>query len=184
MNSYLSAKQEEFVNIIEFFKKDIASLRTGRANAAMLDSLKVEAYGTMNPISAVGNVSVPDARCLVVTPWDKSIVKNIEKAVIEAGLGFGIVNEGDKVRLTIPPLTEENRKELVKKLGERLEKARISLRQAREEVKGGIEAAQSAKEISEDDKFRAIKELDEYVATKNEELRTIRDKKEQDIMEI
>ncbi len=184
MNSHLSAKQSEFTAIVDFFKKDISSLRTGRANAAMLESVKVEAYGTMNPISAIGNVSVPDARCLVVTPWDKSISKNIEKAMIEAGLGFGIVNEGDKVRLTIPPLTEDNRKELVKKLNERLEKARISLRQAREEVKNDIEAAEAAKEIAEDEKFRSIKELDEYTGARNDELKAIRDKKEQDIMEI
>jgi ribosome recycling factor len=184
MNNYLLAKQEDFVSIIDFFKKDISSLRTGRANAGMLDSLKVDAYGTLNSISAVGNVSTPDARCLVITPWDKSIAKSIEKAVIDAGLGFGVVNEGDKIRLTIPPLTEENRKDLVKKLNERMEKARISLRQAREEVKGAIEEAEEAKEISEDEKFRAVKELDEYIGAKNDEIRSIRDKKEQDIMEI
>lgn len=184
MNNYLSVKQEGFSSIIDFFKKDISSLRTGRANAAMLDSIKVEAYGTMNPISSVGNVSSPDARCLVITPWDKSVVKNVEKAVIEAGLGFGIMNEGDKIRLTIPPLTEDNRKDLVKKLNERMEKSRISIRQAREEVKGDIEQALADKEISEDDKFRFIKELDEYVSAKNDEIKAIRDKKEQDIMEI
>ena len=184
MNNYLSSKQEDFTSIIDFFKKDIASLRTGRANAAMLDSVKVDAYGTLNPISAVGNVSTPDARCLVVTPWDKSISKNIEKAMVDAGLGFGIVNEGDKIRLTIPPLTEDNRKDLVKKLNERMEKARISLRQAREDVKNSIEEAEDAKEISEDDKFRAMKELDDYIGVKNEEIKSIRDKKEQDIMEI
>jgi ribosome recycling factor len=95
-----------------------------------------------------------------------------------------VVNEGDKIRLTIPPLTEENRRDLVKKLNERLEKARISLRQVREDVKVTIEKAFDDKEIAEDDKFRAEKELDEFIAKKNDELKDLRDKKEKDIMEI
>jgi len=99
-------------------------------------------------------------------------------------LVLGVINEGDKIRLTVPALTEENRKELVKKLNERMEKTRIILRQARENVKNTIEAAFEAKEISEDQKFRFVKELDEFSTKKNEELKDLRDKKEQDIMEI
>lgn len=184
MNSYLQAKQEDFNSVIEFFKHDISSLRTGRANPAMLDGVQVEAYGVMNPLNAVGNIAVADSRCIVVTPWDKGVAKAIEKGLIEANLGLGIVNEGDKIRLTIPSLTEENRRELVKKLNERFEKARISLRQVREDVKKEIEQAENDKEISEDESMRALKELDELIADKNEDLRVIRDKKEKDVMEV
>jgi ribosome recycling factor len=184
MNSYLQAKQEDFDSVIEFFKHDISSLRTGRANPAMLDGVQVEAYGVMNPLNAVGNIAVSDSRCIIVTPWDKGVAKAIEKGLIEASLGLGIVNEGDKIRLTIPPLTEENRRELVKKLNERWEKARISLRQVREDVKKEIEQAESDKDISEDESMRALKELDELIADKNEELKVIRDKKEKDVMEV
>jgi len=184
MNQYLQAKQGEFTNALDFFKKEISALRTGRANPAVLDAVQVEAYGISNPLNAVGNIAVSDARSILIAPWDKGVLKNIEKAIVEANLGLGVVNEGDKLRLTVPPLTEENRKDLVKKLNERMEKVRIILRGARDNTKNVIEKAFDDKEMSEDDKFRFIKELDEFSAKKNEELKDIRDKKEKDIMEI
>jgi len=184
MNQYLQAKQADFTNALEFFKKEISGLRTGRANPAVLDSIQVEAYGVFNPLNAVGNIAVADARSILIVPWDKSIIKGIEKAIVDAGLGFGVVNEGDKIRLTVPPLTEENRKELVKKLNEKMEKSRIILRQARDNIKNLIEKAFDTKEVSEDDKFRFMKELDEFSAKKNEELKDLKERKEQDIMEI
>jgi ribosome recycling factor len=184
MNQYLQEGQAGFANALDFFKKEIGGLRTGRANPAVLDNVQVEAYGIMNPVNAVGNIAVSDARSIIIAPWDKGVIKNIEKAIIDAGLGFGVVNEGDKIRLTVPPLTEENRKELVKKLNEKMEKTRIILRSARDNVKSSIEEAFEEKEISEDDKFRFIKELDEFSAKKNDELKEARDKKEKDVMEI
>ena len=184
MSSFVQDNQDEFSSVIDFFKRDITSLRTGRANPVMLDSVQVEAYGVMNPLNGVANVTVSDSRSFVITPWDRGVTKAVEKGIVEANLGLGVVNEGDKIRLSIPPLTEENRKELVKKLNERLEKARISLRQVREDVKSSIEEAFAAKEIAEDEKFRVEKELDEFIAKKNDELKELRDKKEKDIMEI
>ncbi len=184
MNQYLQAKQGDFTNALDFFKKEIGSLRTGRANPSVLDIVQVEAYGVMNPLNAVGNIAVTDSRSIVIAAWDKGVMKNIEKAIVEADLGFGVVNEGDKIRLTVPPLTEENRKELVKKLSEKMEKVRIILRGVRDNVKNIIEKAFEDKEMSEDDKFRFIKELDEFSAKKNDELKDIRDRKEKDIMEI
>ncbi|MDD2680650.1 MAG: ribosome recycling factor [Patescibacteria group bacterium] len=184
MNTYLSEEAESFANALDFFKRDIATLRTGRASLAVLDNVQVEAYGVLNPINAVANITVADARSIIIAPWDKGISKDIEKAIIEADLGLGIVNEGDKVRLSVPALTEETRKETVKKLNEKMEKARINIRQAREEVKNAIEKAETAKEISEDEKFRYEKEMDEYVSKKNDELKVMRDNKEKDIMDI
>lgn len=184
MNQYLQDKQGDFANSLDFFKRDIGSLRTGRANPAVLDSVQVEAYGSMNPVNAVGNIAVADARSIVIVPWDKTVSKAIEKAVIDAGLGLGVSNEGDRIRLTVPALTEENRKSLVKTLNEKMEKTRIILRQARDGIKNSIEQAFDDKDISEDDKFRFIKELDEFSAKKNDELKSIRDHKEKDIMEI
>jgi len=184
MNQYVQAKQNDFSNALDFFKKEISALRTGRANPAALEGVQVEAYGVLNPVNAVANIAVSDARSIVISPWDKSVIKSIEKAIIEADLGLGVVNEGDKVRLTVPPLTEENRKELVKKLNEKMEKVRIIIRNVRDKVKEAIEKSFSDKELSEDDKFRFMKELDEFSAKKNEELKDIRDRKEQDIMEI
>lgn len=169
---------------MEFFKKDISALRTGRANPAMLDGILVEAYGAKTLLAGVGSVTVSDAKSLIVSPWDKSVIKDVEKAIVEADLGVGVVNEGDKIRITIPQITEENRKELVKKLNEKMEDARIALRKVRDEIKEEIEKAETDKKISEDDKFRFIKEMDEEIRKKNDEIKEIRDKKEGDIMTI
>ncbi|MFA6513924.1 MAG: ribosome-recycling factor [Patescibacteria group bacterium] len=184
MNQYVESKQSDFIHALDFFKKEIATLRTGQANPAVLDNVQVEAYGVMNPLNTVANIAVSDSRNILIVAWDKGVMKSIEKAIVEADLGLGVVNEGDKIRLTVPSLTEENRKDLVKKLNEKMEKTRIILRQAREGAKNIIETAYDAKEISEDDKFRFIKELDEFSAKKNEELKDIRDRKEANIMEI
>lgn len=184
MNQYLKAKQGELSKAIDFFKKDIASLRTGRANPVILEGVQVEAYGTKSPLSSLSSLSVSDAKSLVVSPWDKNIMKDVAKAIVSANLGVGVVNEGDKIRVTIPQMTEENRRELVKKLNEKMEKARIAIRQTRDGIKEAIEKGEEEKEISEDDKFRFIKELDEEVVKKNEELKKIRDKKEEEILTI
>ncbi|MDD3939784.1 MAG: ribosome recycling factor, partial [Patescibacteria group bacterium] len=184
MNQYLEDKQIDFEKVMAFFKNEISTIRTGRANTAVLDGVKVEAYGVLNPLNAVASIGVADSRNIIVSPFDRNVIKSVEKAIVDSNLGLGVINDGDKIRLTVPPLTEENRRELVKKLNEKMERVRINLRQAREGVKNVIEGAFEEKNISEDDKFRFIKELDEYSAKKNEELKEIRDKKEKDIMEI
>ncbi|HNV12998.1 MAG TPA: ribosome recycling factor [bacterium] len=184
MNIYIQNKKEDFNGVVDFFKKDLSTVKVGRANPAMLDGVLVEAYGVKNPLNSVCNISVSDARSMTLTPWDKNSLKAIEKAIIEANLGLGVVNEGDKIRLNIPQMTEENRKEAVKKANEKQEKARVSLRQVRDEVKSSIEEAFESKEIGEDDKFRFIKELDEEVEKVNNEIKQMRDKKEAEIMEI
>lgn len=184
MNQYIQAKRNDLIKVIDFFKRDISALRTGRANPAILDNILVEVYGTKTAIVSLASVSVPDARSIVVTPWDKNIAKEIEKAIVAADLGINPVNEGDKIRLAMPQLTEENRNELVKKLNEKMEAARISLRQERDEIKELIEVAFKNKAMSEDDKFRFFKELDEEIAGRNDELKKIKDKKGEEIMTI
>ncbi len=159
-------------------------LRTGRANPAILEGVQVEAYGVKNPINAVGNIAVVDTHSLTVAPWDKNIIKDLEKAVVEADLGVAVINEGDKIRINIPQMTEENRKELVKKLNEKMEQARIKIRQVRDEVKEEIEKAEKNKEVGEDDKFKFMEELDKESSRLNTELKAIRDKKEEDVMMI
>lgn len=184
MNQFIVNHEEGFQKALEFFKRDIASLRTGRANPALLDNVQVEAYGTRSPLNSLGNINVADSSSMVITAWDKSILKDIEKAITLADLGVSVVNEGDKIRLSIPTLTEENRRELVKKLNVKMEDARIEVRQVREQAKNDIEKAFADKELSEDDKFRFMKELDEYVAKQNDLVKDIKDKKEKDIMTI
>lgn len=184
MNIYIQDKKQDFDSIMEYFKKDISSLRTGRANPSMLENIFVEAYGVKTPLNGVANVAVVDAKSLTVAPWDKGIIKDVEKSIVEADLGLGVVNDGDKIRLNIPQMTEENRKDLVKKLNEKMEKSRISVRQLRDEIKDSIEKAEKDKEIAEDDKFSFIKDLDEKIRDFNDEIKNTRDKKEEEIMTI
>ncbi len=184
MNIYTQAKEEEFEKIIDFFKKEIATIRTGRANPGILDGVEVESYGVKTPLNGLASITVPDAQSIVVAPWDKNIIKEIEKAIIGANLGVGVNNEGEQIRLTVTKMTEENRKELVKKLNEKLEAARISIRHLRDDIKTAIESAEKNKDIGEDDKFIFIKEMDEEVAKYNNKLKEIRDGKEREIMTI
>jgi ribosome recycling factor len=184
MNQYVATRGGDLEKIKEFFKKEMSTLRTGRANPAILDGVVVEAYSAKSPLNTLANINVSDALSVIVSPWDKNILKEVEKAIVEADLGVGVVNEGDKIRVSVPTLTEENRKELVKKLSAKLEAARIEIRQLRDDIKSKIETAYGAKDIAEDDKFRYIKELDEEIAKRNEELKELKDKKEKEIMTI
>jgi len=184
MNTYIEQYQGELMQAIEHFKKEISSIRTGRANPAILDAVQVESYGTKVPLQQVGNISVIDAHCMTITPWDKNVLKEVEKGIIEADLGISPVNEGDKIRITIPQPTEEDRKNRVKKLNEKLEVVRVQIRQVRDKIKDSIEKAEENKEISEDDKFRFLKEMEEEIKNNNDKLQEIRDGKEKEIMTI
>lgn len=183
-NPYLSQKEADLNKAIEHFEEEIKTLRTGRASPSLLEGVQVETYGMKNPVKALGNINIEDPRTMVVIPWDRSVMKNIEKAIEEADLGVSVTNEGEKLRITIPEMTEENRKEMVKKLNEKFESARISIRHIRDEIKQNVEKAEKEKELSEDEKRRFLKELEEEIEKKNNELKEIRDKKEQDIMTV
>jgi len=184
MNKYIQEKQEDFDKVVDFFKKEIGTLRTGRANPAILDSVQVEAYGVKSGLNSMASITVADAQSIVVAPWDKSQAKAIEKAIVEANLGCGVVNEGMQIRVTVPRMTEENRKDLVKKLNEKHEDSRVKIRKIRDEVKGSIEKAEKDKEISEDSKFIFMTEMEKEVHERNEELKALKDKKEVEVMTI
>lgn len=184
MNTYIQSHQTELSNVIDFFKKDISSIRTGRANPAMLDGVQIESYGSRVPLQQVGTINVVDAQCMTVTPWDKNALRDIEKGIVEADLGVNPVNEGDKIRLTLPQPTEEDRKNRVKKLNEKFEQARVKLRGVRGDIKEAVEKAAKDKEITEDDKARCLKEMEEEVKKYGEQLEETRSKKEKEIMTI
>lgn len=184
MNEYIEQKQNDFIKTIDFFNNEISKLRAGRANASLLDGILVTAYGSNAPINTLTSIVIQDARSMLVSAWDKNILKDVEKAIVDANLGVGVVNEGEKLRVSIPQMTEENRRDLVKQLNTQHESARISIRQIRDEIKQLIEQAEKNKDINEDNKFRFIKELEEFIHEKNEELKKIRDEKEKDIMTI
>lgn len=184
MNDYVKAIEGDLEKAVEFFRKDIAQLRTGRAHPSMLDGIAIDVYGARTPLIGLATISISDSRSLTVAPWDKSLLKTLEKAINDASLGFSVSNEGDRLRLVVPQMTEEIRREMVKKLNEKMETARISARQTRDEAKGSIEAAFADKEVTEDDKFRFLKELDEAITATNDRIKEVREAKEKEIMTI
>jgi len=176
--------QIELDKAIEFLKGELGSIRTGRANPNILEKVTVEVYGSRMPILQIGSISVPEPRSIVIEPWDKSIIKDLERSLREANLGLGVVNEGTLIRLTIPLMTEENRKELVKILGQKLEQSKQSLRKIRDRIREAIMAEEKDKKISEDEKFKQLKKIDEMVGEYNEKIKKMGEEKEKEIMTI
>ena len=173
--------KSEFTKVIDFLKKDIAGLRTGRTSTAMAEDLLVEAYGSKQPIKALASINAPDSKTVTIEPWDKSLLAFIEKAVRESSLGINPVNNGKTIILPMPTLTSERRQELIKVLRQKLENARVSIRQTREQAKEMIETAEQDKKIGEDEKFRLLEKLDEMVREYNEQVKATGEKKEQEI---
>lgn len=180
----LNDHKPEFQKVIDHVKIELGALRTGRANPAILDMVMVEAYGSKMPIKGVGSVGVPDARTLTIEPWDKSLLKEIERAIVAANIGLSPVVDGTVVRLNIPQLTEENRKELVKLMGKRLEEARVAVRGVREKVRAAILSAEEAKKIREDERFKMQEDLEKMVAQFNENIKKMGEEKEKEIMTV
>ncbi len=169
---------------IEAFKDDMRKLRTGRAHAGLLETVMVEYYGTNVPIKQTANISVEDARTLVVTPWEKGIVSAVEKAIINSGLGLNPVTAGIVIRVPLPPMTEERRRDLVKVVRSHAETARVSLRNVRREALGDLKDLLKEKVIAEDDERRGQDEIqkltDRYVA----QIDALLKDKEAEIMEF
>ena len=185
MPDIISLFKPEFEKAISFLAKDLSSLNTGRANPASIEHVNIMAYGnTTMKLREVASINVPEARVLVVSPWDKTIVKDVAKSLMEANLGFQVINEADKVRLVVPQLTEESRKKYLKLLSEKLEKARVSVRQVREKVREKINAMSESKEISEDEKFKLLKELDTATGGYIKEIDGIGTKKSEELTSI
>ena len=139
--------------------REFAGVRTGRANAALLEHVRVDYYDTPTPLSQIASVSVPDARTLMIQPWDQSVLTKIERAIQKSDLGLTPVNDGKVIRLTIPPLNEERRKQLAKSVGKLAEEARVAIRNVRREAKEKVKALLKDKKISEDDERRSETEL-------------------------
>jgi len=184
MPNYLDAHRADFQNTLDHFHKELQSIRTGRANAALVDGVRVEAYGQTMELKAVASITTPDAKTIQIEPWDKSVVKNIEKALVDAGLGMQPNVAGTVIRLVMPPMTEENRKNLVKILHQKEEQAKVGLRNVREKIKSEVTDDEKAKNISEDDKRRQLEQLEKTVAEWNKKIDDLTAEKEKDILTI
>ncbi len=168
----------------EIFRRDLAAIRTGRATPALLEQVKVDYQGVPTPIKHIANISVPEARLLVIQPWDKSALGKIEKAIQKSNLNLNPSNDGTIIRITIPPLTNEQRKDMVKILKKRGEDAKVILRNIRRDTMENIRKLKKDSEITEDDEKRALAQLQKTTDILIEEIDNICKDKESEIMEI
>jgi ribosome recycling factor len=167
---------------LENLKHDLAGLRTGRASTALLDPIQVEVYGANMPINQIATVSVPEPRTISVQVWDRSNISAVEKAIRNAGLGINPITDGQMIRLPIPDLTEERRKELAKLAGQYAEKARIAVRNVRRDGMDALKADEKKKEISEDDHKRLDTEVQKMTDDTIKEIDAVAHAKEQEIL--
>lgn len=183
VKDYLDPAQEKMQMAVDYLDEALAHIRAGKANPKILDGIRVEYYGSAMPVAQVANVSVPDARTIVITPWEKAMFKEIEKAIINSELGITPENNGEVIRLAIPPLTEERRKALVKQSKAEAEQAKVSVRNARRDAIEGLKKAVKqgmAEDVEKDgeaavqklhDKY--LKKIDELFAAKEKEILTV-----------
>jgi ribosome recycling factor len=169
---------------VEDFRKDLATVRTGRANIAVLDSVRVDYHGTPMPINQLGTVNVPDPMTIVIAPWDTSAVAMIDKAIRTSDLGLNPTNDGKVVRVPIPALTQDRRKELVKHIHKVLEDHRTAIRNVRRDIKEAIEKLEKDKKISEDDRKRSLDELEKITHSETKKIEDLSAAKEKEVLEI
>ena len=169
---------------IEALKSDLGGLRAGRAHASLLDGIVVDAYGSQTPISQVGTISVPDAPCLSVSVWDRGLAKAVEKAIQESDLGLNPVSDGQLIRIPIPPLSEERRKELVKVAGKYSEQSKVAVRNIRRDALDGIKKLKKDNVISEDEEKRYENEIQKMTDVSIKKVDEVLAQKEKDIMQV
>ncbi len=169
---------------VEDFRKELAGVRTGRANIGLLDSIRVDYHGTPMPVNQLGNLTVPDAMTLLISPWDPGAVPLIDKAIRTSDLGLNPTNDGKVVRVPIPALTEDRRKDLVKHVHRVLENHRTAVRNVRRDVKEAVERLEKEKKISEDERKKALDELDKITHSETKKIEDLSATKEKEILEL
>ncbi len=184
IDQIIDSKKSEFEKAIEHYLHELSGVRTGRANPALLNTVQVDSYGSKMPIEHVASITVSDAKTLTISPWDKGQLQAIEKGIQMANLGFNPSNDGQVIRIILPALNEERRKEMVKMIGQMAEKARIGIRNAREDVMKEMKKAENDGKISKDDLTHGQKKLQEIVDKYNEEIKQHAEKKEEDVMTV
>lgn len=184
MTSIIMQHDEEFQKAIDHFKSEIGALRTGRATPALVEDIPVEAYDQKMELKGLASISAPDPKTIVIDPWDKNVIKFIEKAITESEIGISPVVDGTVIRLNMPPMTEENRLDMVKILKQKAEQAHIAVRGVREKIRESVIKSEENKEISEDERFRLLEELDKQVGEINKQVDKISEEKEKEIMTI
>lgn len=184
IDEILEDAEDRMQKSIEALKTELTKIRTGRANASLLDHITVEYYGSEVPLSQVANIATEDARTLSVTPWEKPMVQVVEKAIINSDLGLNPQTAGTVIRVPVPPLTEERRRDLVKVVKAEGENTKIAIRNIRRDANSDFKSLEKEKEISEDDERRAQDNVQKLTDKYVKEVDVLLEKKEQDLMEI
>ena len=180
----LAAARTRMEKAVDDFRKELATIRTGRANATLLDNVRVDYHGTPMPVNQLGSMTVPDPTMIVIAPWDPSAVALIDKAIRTADLGLNPTNDGKVVRVPIPALTQDRRKELVKHIHKVLEDHRTAIRNVRRDIKEAIEKLEKDKKISEDDRKRSLDELEKITHSETKKIEDLSAAKEKEVLEI
>ena len=184
VTEFLTTEEVRMTKAIEALKREFASIRTGRASVSLLDQVQVDYYGSMTPINQVANLSVPEPRMILIAPWDKTSIGAIERAILQSDLGLNPNNDGVAIRLSIPALTEERRKELVKVVHKKAEDARVAVRNIRRDANDSVKKEEKAKVITEDvakDVTEKIQKLTDKFIKHIDELKDV---KEKDVLEV
>ncbi len=169
---------------IEALKQDLTAIRTGRASSALVERINVDYYGTPTPVNQVATISVPDARLLVIQPWDRKLLADIEKAIQKSDLGINPSNDGQVIRLAIPPLNEERRRDMVKSVHKKLDEHKVAVRNVRRDVHDKLRDREKKKEISEDELKRSTERLQKLTDRFIDDMEKVGKAKEQEILEV
>jgi ribosome recycling factor len=178
----LDEAEEAMKRAVEAIRREFASIRTGVASVSLLDNTKVECYGTVSQLNQIATISAPEPKLLMIQPWDKTIISNIEKAIYASDLGLTPMNDGKVIRLRIPSLTEERRLELAKLIGKLGEEGKVSVRRTRSETNKTLAKMEKDKEISEDDRISYEKKVQKITDSHCEEMDRLIEKKKEDLM--
>lgn len=184
MDPMFNEARQKMQKSIDHLQEEYGKLQTGRASAALVEGVMVESFGTMMPLKGVASISIPESNQIAIQPWDRSQLASIEKAITQANLGLNPQNDGLLIRLVIPPLTEERRRDLVKTAHRLAEEARISIRNARQDAHTQLKNLKKDKQISEDESTRLEKQLQEGVEQFNQNVDQLAKKKEEEVMKI
>ena len=184
INEVLQETKDRMAKSEKAFEKEMSKVRTGRASQAILDGVMVDYYGTQTPLPQMATVSIPESRLITVKPWDVSVINDVEKAILKANLGLTPSNDGKLIRISIPPLTEERRKEIVKTVAKTCEDYKVAIRNIRRDSNEMLKDLQKEGEISEDDSFKAQKQVQDTTDDYIKKLDDIFAGKEKEILEV
>ena len=184
MHSVIGSCEDRMKKTVVSLKESYAAIRTGRASAALFDKIKVDYYGEKTPLNQTANISTPEARLIVIQPWDKSLIGEIEKAILSSELSLNPSNDGKVIRISIPPLTEERRKDLVKQAKAQAEQSRVAVRNIRRDGNEELKKFLKDKELTEDEESKNSEELQKLTDSYIKQIDTVLEEKESEIMEV